>query len=345
MATLAQTWLAKSDGMYSRGRVARLFGNRDSLVYGTYIPDESTTGVLPDVTRTDYNTAAATGTVTLSTAGATYQDLNFYGDIIVAANNVTFRNCWFWGGIGHPSGNRGCVTVTSNNNHNGLELYDCTINAQSPSYYRDGIVGNSFKLYRCHIYGTNDGIGAFNYPGGAGNCDVEVYGCYIHDMVWWWQDPAHSDGTHNDCIQYQGGTNFIAIGNHLECYVTVANDSTQTNTRPAPNGKYYGGSALIVNQNTAAASSVLIENNWLYGGYAQLQLNRGSTYDPLNVTLGVNRYGRDIYDNYPANSDKRWICLVPNGGTINVTHLYDEQIWVDDETLLTAGRATGIRSV
>lgn len=345
MATLVQTWLAKDDGMHARGRISRLAGGRESLVYGTYKPDESTTGVLPGVARTDFNSPSVTGTVTLSDAGQTYENLNFYGDIIVAAPNVTFRNCWFWGGVGHPSGNRGCISVFGIGNHDGLEFYDCTITARSPSYYRDGIAGNSYKLFRCHIYNVNDGVGAFSAPGGPGNCDVEVYGCYIHDLIWWRQDPAHNDGTHNDCIQYQGGSTFKSIGNWLDCYVITAENSTEINTRTAPNGKCYGGSSLILNQATHITSDIVIENNWFTGAYSQLQLNRGSTFDPLAVTLGTNRYGRDIYENYAPNSDKRWICLVPSGGTISATNLYTHQIWDDTETLLTAGRASGIRTV
>lgn len=354
MPTLVQTWIKKNDGMYSRGRVSRLSNDRESLVYGTYKPDEATTGVLPGVARTDFNSPSVTGSVTLSTPNVTYENLNFYGDIVVAAANIVFKNCWFWGGVGHPTSNRGCVTAYGNGNHNGLELHDCTITARSPSYYRDGIVGNTFKLYRCHIYNTNDGIGAFSPAVGNDNCNVEVYGCYVHDLVWWRQDPAHSDGTHNDCIQYQGGNHFIAKGNRLEAYSVTAEGSTETNKRPAPNGKNYAGSALIVNQNpfsgtspTVArwASGVVIEDNWFNGGYAQLQLVRGNYNNPLSVTLGTNRYGRDAYENYAPNSDKRWICLVPNGGTINATNLYTHQIWEDNGALLTAGRATGIRTV
>jgi hypothetical protein len=322
--------------MYARGRATRLFGSRDSLVYGTYVPDETTTGVLSGVTRTDYNTIAATGLVTLSTSGATYENLNFYGDIVVAAPNVTFRNCWFWGGIGHPPNNRGCLTVYANGNHNGLELYDCTITAQSPSYYRDGIVGNSYKLFRCNIYNTNDGIGCYSATGGSGNCDVEIYGCYVHDLVYWGQDPAHSDGTHNDCLQFQGGSHLRIIGNYFRGYQTASPESTD---QPAKG--IYAGQCCLIGQVTHQPSDILISGNHFAGAYSQLNLVASSTW-PVTLDLGPNYFDRDVYENYAPNSDKRWIAI--NGSAyLTANGLYTDQRFSDDNSLLTAGRATGIR--
>lgn len=319
--------------------------NRDTLTYGnfSYTVDETTAGVLPGIARTDYNSSSVTGSVTLNAPNTTFTNLNFNGDIKPVGANMKFKNCKFVGGVGHPAANTGCVNATGNGDHNGLEFEDCTFEARSPSYYRDGIVGNSYKTTRCISTGVNDGFGAFSNPSGAGNCDVEQWGCWAHDLLWWLQDPAHTDGTHNDACQYQGGSHLRIVGGRYDCYVLVAAGSTGTNTRPAPNGKYYGGSAIILNQNTHQASDVQVYGNELTGGYAQLQLNGGSTWG-LTCTLGENRYGRDVYDNYPANPDKRWIAISYNA-TLNAAGLYTSQRWDDDHTLLTAGRTTGIRIV
>lgn len=311
---------------------------RDDLVIGTYKPDASNTGVLPDISRTNYNSPSTSGTLTVSPG--TYQNLDFWGDIqLTGAGTWTFSNCFFHGGIGHPGNNRGCLYCWSMTGS--ATFTDCTFSAQDPSYYRDGIVGRGYTLTRCEIYNTNDGAGAFHTSGGAAN--VTIQGCYIHDLVWWRQDPAHSDGTHNDGVQIQGGSGFTIIGNHIHGYKTADPESTEP-IGNAPHGNYIG-SGIIINQNTGASTGVTISQNWIYGCYAQLQLNRGSSYNPLTATLGPNRYGRDVYENYPANSDKRWICLVPNGGTIDATGLLTDQRFDDNDALLVPGRATGIRTV
>jgi len=317
--------------------------NRDALTYGdfSYTPDASTAGTLPGITRSNYNSPSVTDLVTLNAPNTTFQDLEFYGDIRPVGANMKFRNCRFYGGIGHPSGNRGCVTATGNGDHNGLEFIDCDFTARDPSYYRDGIVGNSYKATRCRAWNVNDGFGAYSAPSGAGNCDVELFGCWSHTLVYWSQDPAHSDGTHNDNLQFQGGSHLRAIGNRFDCYAVNAAGSTASSTRPAAAGLYYAGSAIILNQNTHQASDVQIYGNTLAGGYAQLQLNGGATWG-LTCTLGPNRYARDVYDNYPANPDKRWVAISYNS-TLVASGLYTDQRWADDNTLLTAGRATGIR--
>lgn len=344
MSTLVQTWIAKSDGMYSRGRITRFTNDRDSLVYGTYKPDASTTGVLPGVARTNFNSPSTSDKVELTTPDMTYENFNFYGDIEVKAANNIFINCYFYGGLDHPKAQRGCVYLQGNNNHNGAEFYDCTFRARFPSWFRDCIIGNSYKLFRCDLSNTTDGAGAYSAPGGGGNCDVEIYGCYIHDLIWWRQDPAQTDGSHNDCIQFQGGSHFIAKGNNLEGYCITAEGSTDTNKRIAPNGKCYIGSGIIINQTTHIASDILIEDNWFYGCYSQLQLNRNGI-GALTLALGNNLFGRDIYINSPnSNPNRRWIELVPNGGTVNVTNLLTHQRFEDTNALLTHGLNSGIQT-
>lgn len=332
-------------------------GGRDSLVFETYYPDPTTSGVLTGVTRRDWNSRSTSGTVTLtatSVAGMPttadgfklLENFDFWGDINIQTSKLRFKNCFGHGGIGHPNGNQGCFTLTGLNNHSDVEFWDCTATAQSPSYYRDGWVGNNYRAYRCLATGVNDGFGAYSNPNGSGDCNVELWGCYSDGLVWWSQDPAHSDGTHNDCSQFQGGDHYWAIGNNFRCYCTTAAGSTTVNTRPVAGqpGVYYAGSAIILNQNTHIGSDILIRNNLLVGGYAELQLNRGSKYATLSATLGPNLYGRDIYDNYPANPDKRWITLGTTGYD-GVTGLYTQQRFADTNALLVAGRATGIRII
>jgi hypothetical protein len=91
---------------------------------------------------------------------------------------------------------------------------------------------------------------------------------------------------------------------------------------------------------------VMIEGNWSSGGYAQVNVNnnRGAG-NTLTLTLGPNRYSRDVRNNSKTGVDKRWICLAPTGGTITIPGLLTEQRWDDDGSLLTPGLTTGIRTV
>lgn len=322
--------------------------DRSSLVLGVDKPTLDNTGLLPSIARTDYNSPSYSGTTLVTVAAGTYANQNFYGDISLSGSGTwTFDNCRFIGGTGHPSGNRGIVGTSGITAGGWATFTDCEIYAQSPSYFRDGINGHRFTVRRCYIHNVNDAIGS-----GAGTAGGIIEQNLLGPLEYWSQDPAHGDGTHNDGIQIQGGGPWTIRGNMANAYNVNAAGSTVSSDRPVSSGAwagyYYGGSGIILNQNTGAIDgTTLIEKNWLAGGYAQLQINRGSTYDPIQFTLGENWYSRDVYDNYPANPDKRWICLVPSSGTItdNGGKLYTEQRWDDDLTLLTAGRASGIRTV
>lgn len=315
--------------------------DRENLTPGTYLPSAATTGVPAGAVLTDYNAVGTTGTVGIPPG--TYERMHFYGDCYpsTVTGTYVFRECYFHGGIGHPGGNRGCV-YTFGLTSGWATFEDCTVAADDPSWYRDGIVGHRYTIRRCNIHTVNDAIGGNANGGGI------IEACWLHDLVWWRQDPAHDDGTHNDGVQIQGGGPWTVRGNLVECYVTADSRSSESHPRPAPNGRGYGGSCVIINQQGTfdLVHDTLIEDNWTRGGYSQLQLNnnRGAGY-ALAVALGDNLYGRDIYDNNPSNPDLRWICLVPNGGTITADGLTTAQRFEDTNALLTHGRATGIRTL
>lgn len=312
--------------------------SRDGLVRGTYVPDAATTGVLPGVPRTDFNSRSTTGTVELTTDNQTYENLDFWGDIrLVGASNNVFKNCFFHGGIGHPPSNRGCVYMFNSDDHSGAEFWDCTFSAQSPSYYRDGIVGNKYEAHRCHSYNVNDGFGAYAAQGGDGVCGVGIFDSYVHDLVFWSQDPAHTDGTHNDCIQYQGGSGLQILGNNLVGSQRDATDSVS----PSPAGKY-AGQCIVLNMVTAPSSDILVDWNRFSLGSCHIGMGKTATYPVLNVTLGTNnRFSREIRDQYPPNPDYHYIRIQSSG--MNITGLY-EQHFIDG-ALLTVGRTTGIKII
>jgi len=304
-------------------------------------PGPDNTGVLPTVPRCNWNAPGTAGKVAVPPGE--YEDLDFYGDCYPAdpKGKYRFRNCWQHGGLGHPANNLGlfyCWNLTTG----WATFEDCTFAADFPSWYRDGIVGHRFTARRCDIHSTNDGIGGNANGGGI------IEQCWIHDQLFWRQDPAHTDGTHNDPIQIQGGGPWTIRGNTLEAFVSVAEGSTGTNPYPAPDGRFYGGSAIMLSEAKSLDKlhDVLIDGNWLSGGYAEINVNnnRGAG-NVLSFTLGDNRYGRDVRNNVKTGIDKRWICLAPTGGTITIPGLLTKQRWDDDGTLLTEGKTTGIRTL
>jgi len=342
--------VALADNLSALGRIAALeasgvvtdaFLARARLVVGMDKPGPDNTGVITGISRTNWNDPKTSGAVALPPG--IYENKEFFGDLFPAdpTGKYLLRNCKGHGGIGHPSNNRGSF-FTYGLTSGWMTFEDCTITADDPSWYRDGIVGHRYTVRRCNVYGTNDGIGGNKPDGGI------IEQNWIHDQVWWRNDPAHTDGSHNDPIQLQGGGPWIVRGNTLQAYVTADPRSVGTaNPYPVSGkpGKFYGGSAIMLSEAIPSLRAT-ISDNWLEGGYAQINVNnnRGAS-GAINVALGDNWFGRDVRNNSKSGTDKRWICLAPTGGTITMDGLFTRQRWDDNKTLLTAGNTTGIRTV
>ncbi|MGZ4659701.1 MAG: DUF4082 domain-containing protein [Arthrobacter sp.] len=318
---------------------------RDTLVPGTYKPSTSTTGTTGSLTA--YNTGGSTITVTMD--NQVFQNLDIYGDVKVQAGGVQFINCRLRGGLSLPTSQTGIVDARhANAVANPPLLLDCTIAADRPSYYRDGIMG-SFIARRCDISNVNDGCGIYNTSTSTGaNATVEA--CYIHDLVYWYPDPAHSDGTHNDCIQIQSGGNIHIIGNYLKGTSLLGDDrpfggslSGDDPDKPTiltqTGGPHINGSCVLVQQNTGVAlsNSVIVEKNWLSHGLTGANLQAG-TYTFRNNT--VDRASFYFYSGNPNNQYPVRPTSSTTGAT--VSGLYTTNRYEDDGELLTEANA-GIR--
>ncbi|MFZ1301225.1 MAG: hypothetical protein WAQ27_01430 [Candidatus Microsaccharimonas sp.] len=147
-------------------------------------PDTTNTGVLPGVTRT------SSGSVTISTNGAVFENKNVTGQIVVTANNVTIRN----------------VRITS------------------PDYYPIDYSGTGLLVENTEIIGTSDAVTAcmsfdnyiarrVNCSGGAdgfkANSNVTIEDSYITGL-------RIGDETHNDGIQTTGGSNVTIRRNTID---------------------------------------------------------------------------------------------------------------------------------
>lgn len=233
----AELWTLEADG-YWRSEYADVYSARDNLVYGDYRPDASTTGILSDPSEL----TVYAGNLTTTSANQVIENMWVQGKVIIKHANVTVRNCLIDGATAGPSSpSYASITAYENVATSGTFI-DCTITGSIATVYSsNGVQGRDFNLYRCDISGTVDGVGA-QYE------NVGIYGCWIHDLPWYSFDPSHSDGSHNDCIQVHGGSNFTIRGNSLEA-------------------GYKGTSCIIVTQDVGATSNVTIDKNWIMSVY------------------------------------------------------------------------------
>jgi hypothetical protein len=316
-----ETWTPVGGVLKRRGRSTTI--DRSTLVIGVDEPDETTTGLLPDITLTVVN-----GDVSLSTPGQVYENKDIFGRVSVSAANVTIRNCRIRGG---SSPSTGLITLTSASVSNCV-IEDCLITPDYPHSDWNGVVGHDFTLRRCNIWGTTDGLNIHNtHATQPYDTNVIVEQCYIHDLSWWTAPtggivhPSDTE-THNDLIQHMGGRGTIIRGNRLDAYFArqfghwyvTGDPHTEPYTtvplhslpdggpyQPIPNrgngneatGRYnYDDlSAIMIGDEVDNTTELLVTDNWMRGG--NFTVNGGGNPNPGGgVSLGSflrNRFSRD----------------------------------------------------
>jgi hypothetical protein len=207
--------------------------------YGTYTPGDSTTGVPAGVTLTLVSTSAeftaaglssigtwndTTKTITVTAANSNLDAFDFRCRIVyqpgASGGTHWLTRSRITGGTfpADTSGSAtGLVVATHANLSSGYpKVYDCNLEPWwSNSGGHDGIRGNKFDAQRCEFKWCLDGMGVgFSTPSA---CTFK--GNWVHDNAWIYPDtatPSHTDGTHNDCVQFFGGTGHVSEGNFFE---------------------------------------------------------------------------------------------------------------------------------
>ena len=153
---------------------------------------------------------------------------------------------------------------------------------------------------------------------------------YIHDLTRWNNDPAHSDGTHNDGIQIQGGRN-ITIRSNTIIGSVVAGDGL---------GKYgnHGGSAIIVNQNVSQVGNLVVDKNWLDDAQNSVSIQTDK-FPTVTLTMTDNMFGHNQYD---FGNGSTYQIRVASKTNCSVTGLTSNR-WDDTGVAFAEGRNTGIR--
>lgn len=199
-----------------------------SLVAARTFPNASTTGPRFSFTGTS-------GPITVSTNGAVVERLDFTGDIIIAANNVTVRDCRIQSfpfyGVRVADGFTGAIVEY------------CEIIGGD-----NGLAGADATFRYNNIHGNADGLKMW------GNNVVEYN--YIHDLG------TGDPGEHNDGIQTTGGGPYTVRGN------TVINQNAQTSclllgeedgpiTSTLVEGNYFAGGGYAI---YSAAGATIRDN-------------------------------------------------------------------------------------
>lgn len=352
----------------------RALSPRDSLVYGAYEPNSTTAGVPAGVTLTNYNAPTTTGSVSFAPGGGNgpngeYMYYHIYGDVVHsgAAGHVEFKYCYLHGGANTPTGATGCVNAYSvRDSTRKIKLTDCTIQPQVPTL-RDGIAGGNYEAYRCDVFDSVDGFGLLRLAADGTDINAILWGNYVHDLSYIYPDYAngssgstvHTDGTHNDCIQHQGGRNVHIKGNALwgtshampgtgtnpsQPWLLKTNNGAGATRTPG----YANGSDIIVQkQGTTAAidKTTIIELNYLHSSKAQLNAQTSSA--PTFIYRNNRHFHDAAFNEAPPPTYNQYFMRLDQRSGANIEGLTDTQtnVWADapnQGVLLAEPRASGL---
>lgn len=252
--------------------------------WGSWRPDEFTAGV-PDGAELTLHE----GNFTTSANNQVVENLHITGRVTINHDGVKFYRCQI--DIGSPGTSSRIGAASLGSHATSTEFWDCTVSASVLNAYQStAIQGRDMKMYRCELTGTVDGVGA-QY----GN--VEIYGCWIHDLPHYFPDipGGHADGTHNDGVQIHGGnSHYRIIGNSIEM-------GTDNNAGIMINTDVGGG---VVND-------IVISKNWIISAdNCASGINTGDT-GITNLT---------ITDNVFSNPDTWYITVAGAAGPVLLRH-------------------------
>lgn len=284
----------------------------------TYEPGPTTTGIPTGTTLTTLVPStvgtldAATGIITI-TANNVVIDSKFVPYYLkIQGNNCRITRSEIvgspitWAGTESALIDHRFVTQT------GLFVADCLIHPQVPNYYINGFIGHHATADRNEIYHVVDGFGIYNNNAGTSPVTGEVWkndgdltarANWLHDFAFFFPDPAHADGTHNDGIQFHGGKRSQILGNRFDWFAASADQFTA----PAQNLAIQGANAFVAQQGGTDATATAnrgygsgffindivshitgntIRGNWMHGTGGQTVIR----------TTGPNYVGQNRYD-------------------------------------------------
>jgi hypothetical protein len=202
--------------------------SRDNLVPRTFIPGPETTGAYGALTT-------RVGNLTTTRDGEVFEGLYIEGQVTIN-HSVTFKRCRIKGGL--PTAPGYAVVRCYKALSKPAQMIDCTIEGTPHEWTSCGVQGRDITLIRCNIFNAVDGVMATN-------SNVKIISPWIHGL--YWHPTGHKDGgpTHNDNAQFEGGGGHEVVGGRFDV-------GSRTNA------------AIMVTQNVAAITGLLIDSNWFY---------------------------------------------------------------------------------
>ena len=247
-----------------------------------------TTYVAPAATGVPAGTAlkVVNANQTITTDGTVIDGWDIHGSVMIHAKNVVIKNSIIRGENYTSAGK--CLINANATDQAGLQVINSELVPDYPSVnVGDGVCGHDYTISGSNIHGEVDGAGVFG-------ANVTIRGNWIHGLPYYAYAPDHSDGSHNDGIQVEGGNNIQITGNNIE-----------------------GGdnSAIMVSQPVAPVTNLVITGNFLDYGRYTVRLNPSpSTYLSL-VVLTNNVIGsHQTYGQYFALINAG--AVVQNSGNV-----------------------------
>ena len=343
--------------------------NRNGVAYGTYEPSATTAGL----TSSEASLTDHTGSTYTLTSGEAITGGKFDKVLPPATGDAEVRNSLI---LGSPSaltsGNDGCATMYGA--HTGVvRFYDCEFRPQAESPGRNCILGGNYELYSCYLHGGEDGAGVYPATGNGTVAGVKIKGCLLGEMTYVYPDRDHTDGSHCDDIQIQGGTSVEIVGNSIlgtcryqsgsSYYYPTHTTSSGGDWSVAEHG-LLSGSGIIIQDNFSAPfdSTVIIDANYFHGCKAQLLVK--STANNFQVTNNkfsatdapAAHVSGTVVGGYALNFtyNSYWIRFDAIGTSNNISGLVvsgsvsnSTNVWLDggsSGSALTTPRASGIVS-
>lgn len=259
---MTQIWTAENS------ELVRLGHGQSNFTMDTTRPLASNTGLnvagltVGDLTLYD-------GNMTISTNGATVENMLIRGQVKITGSNVTYRNCLQVGRTMSTTSvfSTGMLEISGNNatvENIEISTYD---NTQAPAVdnsirYINGVkvIGGSATISRCNIH---DVVDAFRLSAGT----VEVAGNYIHDLCFRTDDTDQASSnpanwSHNDGVQLSGGGGtFNLHGNNFDMRY-----SQVTGMGSSLTGTMQNCHGMLMQATTSPITGVQVSYNWFAYG-------------------------------------------------------------------------------
>ncbi|ASR56526.1 hypothetical protein CBP52_17095 [Cellulomonas sp. PSBB021] len=218
-------------------------------------PGPSNTGVPSGVSLKVHD-----GDLVIKEDGAVISGLDIRGFVDVRASNVTIKNSIIRGY--KVSTGRSLV---QNTNGAPLLIQDSELFAASPSYWIDGVRGANITMRRVDVHDVIDSVRI------TGD-DVRVEASWLHDNLHYASAPYQEDGTHDDNIQIQRGSDIVITGNTIE-------------------GAY--NAAIMYSPGLGVVSDVTVSGNWIDGGGCSVNIAEQGRGPIQGLVFSKNTFGLD----------------------------------------------------